>query len=475
MANPRVHEIASELGIESKIVLEHLKTMGEFVKGPSSSVAPPVARRVKAALEAEGIAAQPKTKPAAKAAPPKPAPVKPAEPAEVTEPDADDQEPVEKPLTVAERQAQAEAERAAAHRRARRGGCRGRRRSAPASSIPRPGHPAAGQQPVREQPGHGSVPASRARATTRSRPPRACAPAATGGQRHPAPAHRARVLRAHGPATSSSARAARAADSVPAAPRCRPAPGAPVRARTPRRRRRLRPVASRVRGGRGRGPGGGTAGAFGRGGGKSKARKSKRTKRAEFEMRDAPTIGGVAVPRGDGSTIIRMRRGASIADFAEKIEVMTGFQVPPGNLVTVLFHLGEMATATESLDEATFEVLGAELGYKIADRLARGRGQGAPRGLRHRPRRRSSRTRTTRTSRSGRRSSPSWATSTTERPSCSTRSARPTSSPARPAASPSTSVPTRSGPSTRASSAPSPSSTPRATRRSPPCVPVVRR
>ncbi len=33
--------------------------------------------------------------------------------------------------------------------------------------------------------------------------------------------------------------------------------------------------------------------------------------------------------------------------------------------MTVLFHLGEMATATESLDEATFEVLGEELGYKI--------------------------------------------------------------------------------------------------------------
>src|SRR5690606_31442266 len=37
----------------------------------------------------------------------------------------------------------------------------------------------------------------------------------------------------------------------------------------------------------------------------------------------------------------------------------------PGTLVTILFNLGEMATATESLDEATFEVLGAELGYKI--------------------------------------------------------------------------------------------------------------
>jgi translation initiation factor IF-2 len=112
-------------------------------------------------------------------------------------------------------------------------------------------------------------------------------------------------------------------------------------------------------GGRGRGPGGGTAGAFGRGGGKSKSRKSKRTKRQEFEMREAPSIGGVQVPRGDGNTVVRLRRGASIADFADKIDAS------PGNLVTVLFHLGEMATATESLDESTFAVLGDELGYKI--------------------------------------------------------------------------------------------------------------
>ena len=81
-------------------------------------------------------------------------------------------------------------------------------------------------------------------------------------------------------------------------------------------------------------------------------------------MRDAPVVGGVNVSRGNGE-IIRMRRGASISDFADKIETLTGYTVQPGTLVTILFNLGEMATATESLDEATFEVLGAELGYKI--------------------------------------------------------------------------------------------------------------
>ena len=82
-------------------------------------------------------------------------------------------------------------------------------------------------------------------------------------------------------------------------------------------------------------------------------------------MRDAPSLGGVAIPRGDGSTIIRMRRGASISDLADKLEQVTKYSVQPGALVTALFHLGEMATATESLDDATFGILGEELGYNI--------------------------------------------------------------------------------------------------------------
>jgi translation initiation factor IF-2 len=110
------------------------------------------------------------------------------------------------------------------------------------------------------------------------------------------------------------------------------------------------------------GPGGrgGTQGAFGRGGGRpGRARKSKRAKRMEFEEMQAPSIGGVSVPRGDGTTIIQIRQGASLSDFADKIDAN------PGALVTVLFHLGEMATATQSLDEDTFKLLGGELGYDI--------------------------------------------------------------------------------------------------------------
>ena len=46
MANPRVHEIASELGIDSAAVLSRLRELGEFARGPASAIAPPVARKV---------------------------------------------------------------------------------------------------------------------------------------------------------------------------------------------------------------------------------------------------------------------------------------------------------------------------------------------------------------------------------------------------------------------------------------------
>ncbi|MCL1899602.1 MAG: translation initiation factor IF-2 [Promicromonosporaceae bacterium] len=110
-------------------------------------------------------------------------------------------------------------------------------------------------------------------------------------------------------------------------------------------------------GGVGRGQ---TAGAFGRQGGRPvRGRKSKRAKRQEFEAMQAPSLGGAIVPRGSGETIVRLRQGSSLNDFADKIDAN------PASLVTVLFHLGEMATATQSLDEATFQILGEELGYKI--------------------------------------------------------------------------------------------------------------
>jgi len=81
--------------------------------------------------------------------------------------------------------------------------------------------------------------------------------------------------------------------------------------------------------------------------------------RDEFDNMQAPKLGGAVVPHGDGKTQIRMRRGSSLADFAEKINA------DPAALVAALFHLGEMVTATQSVDADTFEILGAQLGYVI--------------------------------------------------------------------------------------------------------------
>ncbi len=72
----------------------------------------------------------------------------------------------------------------------------------------------------------------------------------------------------------------------------------------------------------------------------------------------APTIGGMRVRKGDGETV-KLPRGASLTDFAERI----GVDVPP--LVQMLFSLGEMVTATESVNDETFELLGEELNYVV--------------------------------------------------------------------------------------------------------------
>ncbi|SOD64657.1 bacterial translation initiation factor 2 (bIF-2) [Streptomyces zhaozhouensis] len=114
-------------------------------------------------------------------------------------------------------------------------------------------------------------------------------------------------------------------------------------------------------GGRPGGPGGrgGTQGAFGRPGGPARrGRKSKRQRRQEYEAMQAPSIGGVMLPRGKGE-VIRLSRGASLTDFAEKINAN------PASLVQVLFNLGEMVTATQSVSDATLQLLGEEMNYTV--------------------------------------------------------------------------------------------------------------
>ncbi|WP_413353967.1 translation initiation factor IF-2 [Microbacterium sp. 1P06AB] len=371
MAKPRVHEIASELGVDSKVALAKLKELGEFVKSPSSTIEPPVARKLRAALEAEGVkapAAAP-AKPAAKAPAsgatpgPRPSAPKPAPAPEPAAPEAPAQPAAEKPAAAAPSAAsQSGAPKPGAPAPAATPGKPGAQPPRP-GGAPRPGNnPFAssqgmGQRPAGPRPGNnpfasaqgmgqrpnpGNIPRPQAPRPGAPRPgaPRPGGAGRPGGGRPGAPFQQ----RPGGPGRPGGAGGFGAAR-----------PGAPAGGFAGR------PGGG---GGRGRGPGGGTAGAFGKGGGKSKQRKSRRAKRQEFEMRSAPVVGGVNVSKGNGE-IIRLRRGASIADFADKLEALRGYNVQPGTLVTILFNLGEMATATESLDEATFEILGEELGYKI--------------------------------------------------------------------------------------------------------------
>ncbi|PYD01378.1 translation initiation factor IF-2 [Microbacterium esteraromaticum] len=369
-----MHEIAAELGVDSKFALAKLKELGEFVKSPSSTVEPPVARKLRAAIEADPNAkpaektdAKPAAKPAAASkAPtpgPKPGPAKKPAPAEA--PQATEA-PAAKPGAPTPGPAKPAAPKP--------GGSAPAESSPKPGGAPKPGAPRPGNNPFSSAQGMGQRPAG-------PRPGNNPFASAQGMGQRPTPGNIPRPqaprpgsprVGAPRPGRPGGAGGRGGQGGRPGAPfQQRPGgPGRPGGAgagagagggfQRPGGGFAGRPGG----GGRGRGPGGGTAGAFGKGGGKSKQRKSRRAKRQEFEMRSAPVVGGVNVSKGNGE-IIRLRRGASIADFADKLEALNGYTVQPGTLVTILFNLGEMATATESLDEATFEVLGEELGYKI--------------------------------------------------------------------------------------------------------------
>ena len=407
MAQPRVHEFAKEVGVPSKEVIAKLKDMGEFVKSSSSTLNPMVLKKLRAEFPAAAA------KPAAKAAPaesaakpaPKPAVAKPAakpapKPAAAKPAAKPAPKPAAKPAAAESAAPKPAAAKPAAKPAAapKPGGPRpgnnpfasqqgmARPEAAPKPAAPKPAAPKPGPKPG---PRPGNNPFASQQGMKRGggdsqrsggpRPARNGRPGGNGGARPggnggPRPAGGARPGGNGGPRPAGGAR--------PGAPR--PAGGGGARPNPS-----MMPKVSNVGGGasgsnngggngaggarRGggsggfnRGPGrpgpggrGNAQGAFGRGGSKRKGRKSKAARRHEQEQLNAPAPGGVVVPRGDGSTEIRLRRGASIMDFAEKIGAN------PASLITVLFHLGEMATQTQSLDEETFELLGAELGYVI--------------------------------------------------------------------------------------------------------------
>ena len=371
MALPRVYDIAKELGIDSKVALAKLAELGEFVKSGSSTIAPPVAKKLREAFpDAKPKEEAPKKAPAKKAAAKSDVTAEEsAAPVAETASASADENPAAKPAAkpgakkaAAPADPTGDAPAAPAAKAAP---------AAPAAPSATPGIPRPGNNPFASAQGMGiprpvsrpgNNPFSPSQGMGRPGAPRTGGPGAgrPAGAGGPGGAGRPGGFAGAGrPAGAGGPGGAGRPGGFAGAGRPGFGGGAPGGA--PGAGGFSRPGGG-PGAGRGRGVGGGTAGAFGKGGarGQSKARKSKRAKREEFEQRtNAPSLGGAIVPRGDGTTVLRLRRGSSIQDFADKIDTTAG------QLITVLFALGQMATATASLDEETFQILGEELGYKI--------------------------------------------------------------------------------------------------------------
>ena len=394
MAKPRVYELAKVLNVDSKTVLEKLKDMGEFVKSASSTIEPPVARRLKAEFAKDNAKGDSK-------------PVQQRRPAAPSAP-ASTSSSAPTPAAPAR-----QASPASAHQQAPTPGAPTPRPQGGARpGMPTPGRH--GQNDNREngrdnregrENGRQSRPNDRRNNDRRNNQGRP-----NNGQpvQHQNNRGNASAPRPHAQGGAGANGGNAASNAIPRPHAQGPRPGnnpfsrkqgmhTPTPGDIPRPHPMARPTADNGRGGRpgrpgqgqgqgrgfrggqgggnnfqgggapsngparggGRGGRGGAAGAFGRQGGKSsKARKNRLAKRHEYEELKAPTIGGVRIPNGNGQTI-RLRQGASLADLAEKINVNQAA------LVTVLFHLGQMATATQSLDEETFQILGEEIGWNI--------------------------------------------------------------------------------------------------------------
>jgi translation initiation factor IF-2 len=379
----RVHELAKELGVTSKEVLARLNEQGEFVKSASSTVEAPVARRLresfggsksekvlekgpgkgpgkgpdktldkamdKAAGNGEatggpatgdsggGVATAAASPAVAAEAPAPPAPAPPAPPpGQPGTPTAEQPpgHPAPHPGTTP--------------------GVRPGPAPKPGIRTPRVGNnPFSSAQPVDRpiprppapRPGASRPGVSRPGASPGSMPPR---PGGAGGQARPARTGAPRPGgRPGGPGGGRSDAGGGGGNYRGGAVGA--APGAGFRGR---------PGGGGGGGGR---PGqrGGAAGAFGRpGGAPRRGRKSKRQKRQEYDSMQAPVVGGVRLPHGNGETI-RLARGASLSDFAEKIDAN------PAALVQALFNLGEMVTATQSVGDETLELLGSEMNYNV--------------------------------------------------------------------------------------------------------------
>ncbi|WP_297846798.1 translation initiation factor IF-2, partial [uncultured Corynebacterium sp.] len=403
----RVHELAKQLGVTSKELLATLKEQGEFVKTASSTIEPPVVKKMRAHYEAQSggdDAAEKKqdNKPAkgaakstAKASAPKPG-AKSAAPkpgAEAPKPGAKAAAP--KPGQGAPKPGQGAAKPGAKPAAPK-----------PGAQAPKPGAKAAAPKPGQgaPKPGQAGGKKSGERPTPGNSMPRpmpkpggsrrvANNPFSTGGGDNrpgPRPGGSKGQRGGNKPGDNRGKRGGqneggnnRQGGNNQGGGGRRPSPAMMPSHPNPASMPSKAPSGG-GRGGRGRGghggpghggPGGGrpggfrgggrggrrggTAGAFGRpGGAPRKGKKSKRQKRHEYEEQQKHVVGGVRLPDGKGQTV-RLRRGASLSDFAEKIGA------DPASLVQALFNLGEMVTATASVSEDTLQLLGSEINYNV--------------------------------------------------------------------------------------------------------------
>ena len=336
MSKVRVHELAKQLGMESKVVLAKLQEMGEFVRSASSTVEAPVVRKL--------IEMYPDAKPVEEKKPVKKAAAKKAAAKPKGEVSAEQAAELAAELGVdiealklEQAKAQANKEEAAKNDAAERATESAATPTPPTPAAPRPGNNpfstggAVPRPPQRPQGAGAPRPGMAGSRPGSVRPGFAARPGA------PRPAGAGFTPRPGGSAPSSSPYKS----NTPSAGAPSGGPQRPGGGRPPQR--------------------GGAGGAFGKNASKKSGRKQKSRKalRDEFDNMQAPKLGGAVIPHGDGKTPIRMRRGASLADFAEKIGA------DPAALVAALFHLGEMVTATQSVDADTFEILGVQLGYDI--------------------------------------------------------------------------------------------------------------
>ena len=366
MAKVRVYELAKELGLESKELLAKLQEVGEFVRSASSTVEAPVVRKLMEKFpDMKPAEAAPEKPKAAKKAPAKKAAASAPSQEEIDAAIAQLDEATRNQLGIQAGQAAPTPARPASPAApafdapATTGETPAAPTPSPAvNNLPRP--PRAGNNPfstgAMPRPPMPRPPAQRPLRPGERPAPGAPRPGMTGSRPGAVrPGFAARPAGAGAPGSSRPAGAGAPGSSRPGGSPYRPGTaGAPAAGgSTP-------PSSFGNKGGGGRHQRGGTAGAFGKNGGKGKsARKSKKALREEFDNMAAPSLGGAVLPRGNGETTIRLRRGSSLMDFAEKINA------DPAALVSALFHLGEMVTATQSVDEDTFTILGEELGFKI--------------------------------------------------------------------------------------------------------------